>query len=411
MRLERRGMLVLALLAFLAYVVYRGASRKSDFKYVYGPARFLATTGELNVGEHARYPITFHVILAPLAALPYGVAVAIWAGLSVTAVGALPAILYGLTGIAPRRQLVAWALASPFFADALVLGQSDPINVFLVTCGLLAARKERGITAAGLIGLAGLIKLLPLFHWATLLSRRRSWDVWLGIALLCALGIGGLVAAVGWTPALDGMRTQAGKFHEHQGVWAIVERGSDLRPNNESIPITLVRAFAAHPNVPANAFPLALPRLPIGWLFKIWYAILAALAVGWLCAVQRAAYAPPERGYLGIFALTSIFMLAVTPVCWNHYFLWTLPAALFLTHRRRLLLSVAVLSLAFTLWPPARAAGGHMVMALGLYWLIVHDLGADRRALSPRRNIPARPRVTPSDQELPPELIEIGPAA
>ena len=170
------------------------------------PRTVLATTGGLNVGRHARYPITFHVILAPLAALPLGVAVAIWAGLSMMAVGALPAILHGLTGIAPRRQLVAWALAAPFFADALVLGQSDPINLFLVACGLLAARKERGITAAALIGLAGLIKLLPLLHWATLLSRRRSWDVWLGMALLGALGIGSLVAVVGWEPALDGMQ-------------------------------------------------------------------------------------------------------------------------------------------------------------------------------------------------------------
>jgi Glycosyltransferase family 87 len=379
MRLKSRGLLVLSLLVFLAYVVHRGASRHSDFKYVYGPARFLSTTGALNVGDHARYPITFHVILVPLAALPLGVAVAIWAGLSVTAVGALPPILHRLTGIEP--QLVAWSLAAPFFADAIILGQSDPINLLLVTCGLLEARKERGITAAGLIGLAGLIKLLPLFHWATLLSRRRSWDVWLGMALLCALGVGGLVAVVGWKPALDGMRTQAGKLHEYQSVWAIVARGSDLRPNNESIPITLVRAFAAHPNVPADPFPLALPRLPIGCLFTVWYTILGALAVGWLCAVRRAAQVPPERGYLAMFALTSIFMLAVTPICWNHYFLWTLPAALFLIHRPRLLLTAAVLSLAFTLWPPARAAGGHMVMALGLFGLVVHDLGAEYQVL------------------------------
>ena len=70
-------------------------------------------------------------------------------------------------------------------------------------------------------------------------------------------------------------------------------------------------------------------------------------------------------------------MLAVTPICWNHYFLWTLPAALFLIHRPRLLLTAAVLSLAITLCPPARAAGGHMIMALGLFGLVVHDVGAE----------------------------------
>jgi alpha-1,2-mannosyltransferase len=381
MRLKRRGLLALATLAFLAYVVYRGASRKSDFKYVYGPARYLSATGTLNVDDQARYPITFHVILAPLAALPLGVAVAIWAALSVTAIGALPPVLHSLTGISPRHQLIAWALAAPFFADALVLGQSDPINLFLVASGLLAARRGRGITAAALIGLAGLIKFLPLCHWATLLSRRRSWDVWLGMALLCVLGTGTLVAVVGWEPALDGVCTQAGLLRENHSAWAIVARGSDLRPNNESIPITLVRAFAAHPSVPADTFSLAMPRLPVGWLFATWYAILAVLVVGWLWSVRCARRVPPERGDLAIFALTSIIILAVTPICWNHYFLWTLPAALFLIHRPRLVLTLAVFSLAITLWPSARAAGGHMIMALGFFGLVLHDLGATHQSI------------------------------
>jgi alpha-1,2-mannosyltransferase len=67
-------------------------------------------------------------------------------------------------------------------------------------------------------------------------------------------------------------------------------------------------------------------------------------------------------------------MLAVSPICWNHYFLWTLPAALFLIQRRRLLLTTAVLSLVVTLWPAARAAGGHMILALVLFVTVVHDL-------------------------------------
>lgn len=69
-RLERPGLvckLVVAALAFafLAYVAQRGARRASDFKYVYGAARFVWTTGALNVRAQARYPVTFHVLLAP----------------------------------------------------------------------------------------------------------------------------------------------------------------------------------------------------------------------------------------------------------------------------------------------------------------------------------------------------------
>ncbi|MGA2706074.1 MAG: glycosyltransferase 87 family protein [Isosphaeraceae bacterium] len=90
------------------------------------------------------------------------------------AVAALPAVIHRLTEIELRRQLPAWALTAPFFIDALVLGQSDPINLLLVAAGLVSARKGRGAIGMGLIGLAGLIKFLPLLHWATVVARRRS---------------------------------------------------------------------------------------------------------------------------------------------------------------------------------------------------------------------------------------------
>jgi hypothetical protein len=75
-----------------------------------------------------------------------------------------------------------------------------------------------------------------------------------------------------------------------------------------------------------------------------------------------------------MFALTSIAMLAATPICWNHYFLWTLPAALFLIDRPRLLVALAAVSLVVTATPAARGLGGHMLIALGLYLLVLHDL-------------------------------------
>jgi len=115
-------------------------------------------------------------------------------------------------------------------------------------------------------------------------------------------------------------------------------------------------------------------RLPLRMIFAIWYGILAALAGAWLCALAPAARVPPARGWLAMFALTSILMLASTPICWNHYFLWTLPAALFLRHRPSLLITLALVSLGITLWPAARSLGCHMMMALGLFFLVVHDL-------------------------------------
>ena len=375
-RLEGPGLvcklLVAALvLAFLAYVAQRGARRASDFKYVYGAARYVWTTGALNVRAQARYPVTFHVLLSPLAALPLGAAVAAWAVLSMVAVAALPAVIHRLTVIEPRRQLPAWALTAPFFIDALVLGQSDPINLLLVAAGLFAAAKGRGAIGMGLIGMAGLIKFLPLLHWATVVARRRSADAWVGMVLTFAFGLGILVAAVGWNDAVDGIGKQAELLRGRHSPRGIIERGADLRPNNESIPMVLVRLYGGSLQVADAA---ASTRLPLQTIFAIWYGSVAALAGAWLFALVPAARVPPERGWLAMFALTSIVMLAATPICWNHYFLWTMPAALFLLHRPKLLIMLALLSLGITMWPAARSLGCHMMMAIGLFAVVIHDL-------------------------------------
>jgi Glycosyltransferase family 87 len=369
--LVRKLLVATLLLVFLAYVAQRGARRASDFKYVYGAARYVWTTGALNVRAQARYPVTFHVLLAPLAALPLGAAVTIWAVLSLLAVAALPTMIHRLTGIEPRRQLPAWALTGPFFIAALVLGQSDPINLLLVAAGLLSVSKGRGTIGMGLIGLAGLIKFLPLLHWASVVARRRSLDVWVGVVLTFAFGLGILVAAVGWNDAVDGMGQQAEMLRGRHSPHGIIERGADLRFNNESIPMALVRLHGRSPQV-TDAPPST--RLPLQTIFAIWYGIFAALAGAWLFALVPLARVTPERGWLAIFALTSIVMLASTPICWNHYFLWTMPAALFLLHRQKLLFVLALLSLGITMWPAARSLGCHMIMAIGLFFLVVHDL-------------------------------------
>jgi hypothetical protein len=61
-------------------------------------------------------------------------------------------------------------------------------------------------------------------------------------------------------------------------------------------------------------------------------------------------------------------------ICWHHYFLWTLPAAVFLAHRSRLLATAAVASLLCSAAPSARGLGCHMLLALGLFALVVHDV-------------------------------------
>ena len=402
--MRRKILLGCAVAALFGYIVWRGAHRGNDFKYPYLVAQALWRTGKLHVWAQPRYPVTWHVLLAPLAALPIGHAAAAWAVLSFAAVAALPRMLERLSGLSPRQQVPAWVVVLPCLVDALVLGQSDPINLFLVSAGLVAARRGRPVAGVGLVGLAGMIKVLPVVHWATIVSRRRSPGVWAGMVLTVLLGLGLVVAAVGWEGAWAGFGEQFAWIRDHEKPWHLVARRSDLRVNNESLPIVLARTLGDlgfRPPRPA----VALGLVPLDVIWTAWAVVLAVLAITWLACVRptNAPATPTPRAWLGTFALTSILMLAGTPICWHHYFLWLLPATLFLAHRRRLLAVAASVSLLGTAFPVARGLGCHMFLALGLFGVVARDLRRIARdpirlatpAPRPRANIAGPVRERP----------------
>ena len=109
-------------------------------------------------------------------------------------------------------------------------------------------------------------------------------------------------------------------------------------------------------------------------IWGIWVAILAAMMLTWVGCAVRARRAPAERGWLGMFALTAAVMLVASPVAWPHYFMWLLPAALFLARRRRLLVAVAVLAQLGMMIPVLRGLGWHMAMALVLFAIVAREL-------------------------------------
>jgi alpha-1,2-mannosyltransferase len=91
-----------------------------------------------------------------------------------------------------------------------------------------------------------------------------------------------------------------------------------------------------------------------------------------------------------MFALSSILMLASTPICWHHYFLWTMPACLFLIHRPRSIAGYAVVSLVGSAFPVARGLGWHMVLALGLFAMVAWEI---RETAPMRRPDATHPRA------------------
>ena len=190
-----------------------------------------------------------------------------------------------------------------------------------------------------------MIKILPVLQWATLLARSKSPSVLVGIAASVLLGFGLVAVSVGPSRAVAGFREQAEWITLNEKPWHLVARGGDLRPNNESLPIVLARTLSAIPeeNRPKNVVVLA--RLPLNVIWTSWGVIVGVLGLTWLLCIRPAGRLEPARGWLGMFALTSILMLAATPICWHHYFLWTLPAALFLIERPAVVFGYATVSI------------------------------------------------------------------
>lgn len=363
---------------FLGYVVLRGAQRSNDFKYPYNVARHLWKTGEFAVAAQPRYPVTFHVLLSPIANLPIAWAAAVWAVLSIAAVLALPGRLARLTGIEPRRQRFAWLLVLPAFIDALVLGQGDPINIFLVSAGLLAVKEGKALVGTGLVGFAGLIKILPIVFWTTIVSRCRSRGVWAGMLLTLAFALSLVIGAAGWSAGRVAILEQWDWIRDHEKPWHLVARHTDLRANNESLPIVLARTFGDI-GEPRPSHSVSLARWPLDAAWWLWFGMLALMIVVWSVSIRPASRLSPERGWLAMFALTAAVMLASTPICWHHYFLWNLPAALYLIDRRRLLIASVGISLLGTLSQTARGLGCHMALTLFLFAVVACDVRRSSR--------------------------------
>jgi glycosyl transferase family 87 len=376
--------LALLTLMVLSYSILRGATYSNDFKNPYRVARVFWQTGRLDIKSEPRYPPTARVLLAPLAALPIGTAATVWALASIAAIAALPRLLERLTGIPRRAQLVAWLVVLPYLIDAVVLGQSDPINLFLVTTGLVLARDARDVLGAGLIGLAGMLKVLPVLFWAVLASRRRWRGALLGAAATAVAGLALLTMFSGWSAGLHSVDEWWTGLGETEGPWGLIAERNSLRENNESLPVVLARTFGdIDPALARNQLSLA--RLPLRAIWAAWLAVLAAITVVWLACAWRADRAPPERGWLGMFALTAVLMLAATPVAWPHYFLWLLPAALFSSDRPRLLIALAIAGQLGMMIPVLRGLGCHMLIALLLFGLVARDLLKVAPTSDPRR--------------------------
>lgn len=138
------------------------------------------------------YPPAFALLLAPVAALPAPLAVALFAMVSIAAAFHAVRLSHALS---PDASTTAWAtlLLAPAIVSGIARGQASVLVAWLVTAALHDGLKDRPLRAGLAVAAATALKLMPLPVAVLFVARRQG-------RALAALGFG-LFALLAVLPA------------------------------------------------------------------------------------------------------------------------------------------------------------------------------------------------------------------
>ncbi len=213
--------------------------------------------------------------------------------------------------------LLVCACYGPLY-QAQDLGQA---SMLMLTCFLLALwflRRGHPELAGVMLTIATLIKVFPAFL-LLYFALRRQWRVMLGALVILLLLLVGMTTVVGLSGVL-----------QMRDIFAAVTSGVFTRFQNESLaraPMWVGIEIGMRPDNPTAAlFGRALIAM-VGLAFLIVVFMLARRERGGV-RLFASGLAREEDVALG-FCWALCTMLLISPVNWEHYYIWLLPAFLF----------------------------------------------------------------------------------
>jgi alpha-1,2-mannosyltransferase len=381
----------------------RARTLEYDFSHFYLDARYVWEHGALNpdVRAFTREPgarqLLFYlpavpVVLAPLTAFGLQPAALAWAALQVASLGfVLRALRRWMTD---RAFLVAVVVALPAIWDAARFNQlSFPILALLVAA-VVALERRRCFEAGALLGLAAVIKLLPVIFVPWLLLTRRY---------VAAVGFVLAALVLALVPPLVAFGAEQTRAY-HADWWAYNAQGASaggllnrdapehfIDHRNESISQVLARwTWPDHPwRAPWQ--PLALSATAVQQVSRGGALLLLLL----LLTFTHGSRALTSTGRLRAeFAAYCIALAVLSPLLRTYYFVWSLPALVLLAacavetsrNARRLgLLGLLVWTggMVAWIWPLPRLLGVHLFMLIALTMLTLLASRRERSDLGP----------------------------
>ena len=311
-----RTRLLLALLAVVCLSVLfttRVARKMPDFEVYWTAGSRALAAQPLYRAEDGHYQFkylpAFAVLAAPLALMPLPAAKALWFGASAI----MMLVLLGLSLLAlpePRRPpalllVVTFVAMAKFYAHELLLGQVNLLFAVIVTGAVLLLRRDRGVLAGVLLGLAVVVKPYAVLFLPWLATRRSKRSF---AAMLATLAAALLLPAAryGWRPNLGLLA----------GWWATVAETSAPNVLNQDN-VSLAAMFAKWLGQGGTATMLA--------------ALVSAVLLG-LAAIVVAG-----RGRLNVpdpleACLVLVLIPLLSPQGWDYVFLICTPAVMLLVN-------------------------------------------------------------------------------
>ncbi|GAA1917122.1 hypothetical protein GCM10009716_27780 [Streptomyces sodiiphilus] len=255
-------------------------------------------------------PLTAMAFFVPLSYLPAGAAALVWNTVSLVALGAVVWLTLGIAGIRDGKAKVALTLAGLILATCLlpvrvqlIAGQ---INMFLLLLVLMDFRRSAGKWRGIGIGIAAGLKITPLIFIAYLVITRRWGAARNAVAAFMA------TVAVGFLLAPADSATYWGGLVFHSS-----RAGGVFDTPNQSLSGALARVLS-------------------GEQFANWWLVVLGVVAVYGLAVAAWAF---RRGadFLG-FSATAVTGLLVSPISWEHHWVYVIPLLIWLTvwaHRRR----------------------------------------------------------------------------
>ncbi len=377
-----------------------------DFRDFWLTAKAFRETGAIrdDLGVHNYLPF-FVIFMTPWSLLPLWAAAALFTVLSLLLFGLTVAmaelLVAGRVGPRPRAAtLAAIGLALPYVHATIVLGQVNLLLLALLVAGCLLISRGREWQAGIPLGLAVLIKVLPVVLLVVLLAQRRWRAVLASVLVAGALGLGTPLATLGWSETVRQHQEYRRRAIDAHSAWATLtsEKPIKAKYSNNALPMVVRRWLSPVDCDPREGRP-GFSINVLDWPPAARVAVFAAIAtlVGvltLLAALRRPGRAPPVAGeggaHLG-FAAGCGLMLAASPLVWTHYLVLAYWPLAVLTNRAmhggrrgalvaRIALVAWVLAIAALAWPAARAAGAQLGGVLAL-WAVCAWLALGREQL------------------------------